>query len=129
MSELSDFDLQSYMQKLKQDLTAFPEGMNSLESELESSAKHIPAYLKIVKGHIDQLAKVLELENHNHRTLETASLAEPVQQLIRLFRELHDEDLQILEELAVAARNWQPEYQQSEPDDTSLEEATTASEV
>lgn len=109
MANLSDSELNVLIQNLKQDLEAFPEGMNSLEAELESAAKHIPAYLKIVKSHIEQLRRVLELENHNHRTLENAGLAAPVQQLIKLFNHLKDEDIQLLEDLAMAARNWQPE--------------------
>lgn len=95
------------MQKLKKDLAAFPEGMNTLDVELESSAKHLPAYLKIVKSHIDQLSNVLNMDTHNHKTLETAGLAEPVIQLIKLFRNLEAKDLQLLEELSLAARNWQ----------------------
>ena len=46
---LSDAELQALMQKLKHNLSSFPEGTNSLEYELESSAKHIPTYIKIVK--------------------------------------------------------------------------------
>lgn len=107
MSDLSDQEIKNLLQNLKQDLLAFPEGANSLETELESAAKHIPAYIKIVKSHVDQLKKVLELENHNHRTLETAGLAAPVQQLIKLFNNLQDGDIELLEELAVTARNWQ----------------------
>jgi hypothetical protein len=66
----------------------------------ESAAKHIPVYLKIIKGHIEQLAKVLELETHSHRKLENAGLAEPVVQLMQLFSELKEEDIQLLENLA-----------------------------
>lgn len=109
MANLSDHELNELLHTLQQDLQAFPEGMNSLEAELESAAKHIPAYLKIVKSHIEQLRRVLELENHNHRTLESAGLAAPVQQLIKLFNTLQDDDIQLLEDLALAARNWQPE--------------------
>ena len=109
MSDLSDHDLKGLLNNLKQNLMAFPEGMTSLEYELESAAKHIPAYIKVIKSHIEQLRNVLALENHNHRTLETAGLALPVQQLIKLFNALTDEDILMLEELAHAARNWHPE--------------------
>lgn len=92
--------------RLKKDLAAFQPGMATLESGLESAAKHLPAYLKIVKIHIEQLAVVLKLDTHNHRTLETAGLAGPVQQLIKLFSDLKEQDLQTLEELAAIAKNW-----------------------
>jgi predicted restriction endonuclease len=109
MSNLSDQEVKNLLQTLRQNLQAFPEGMQSLEYELESAAKHIPAYIKIVKSHIEQLRNVLELENHNHRTLETAGLAAPVQQLIKLFGTLQDDDIQMLEDLAHVARSWHPE--------------------
>ena len=119
MSDISDHDLKVLLNNLKQNLMAFPEGMNSLEYELESAAKHIPAYIKVIKSHIEQLRNVLALENHNHRTLETAGLALPVQQLIKLFNTLTDDDILMLEELAHAARNWHPEL--------SMEAITAAS--
>lgn len=72
----------------------------------ESAAKHIPVYLKIIKGHIEQLAKVLELETHSNRKLENAGLAEPVVQLMQLFRELKEEDIQLLENLAREATHF-----------------------
>ncbi len=106
---LTDEEINTLIGNLEQNLNSFPDEMNSLEYELESAAKQIPAYIKIVKSHIDQLRRVLELENHNHRTLENAGLAAPVQQLIKLFTTLKDEDIQLLEDLAIAARNWQPE--------------------
>ena len=112
MSSLSDQEVKNLLQTLRQNLEAFPQGMQSLEYELESAAKHIPAYIKIVKSHIEQLQKVLELENHNHRTLETAGLAAPVQQLIKLFSALEDEDIQVLEDMAHIARSWHPELSQ-----------------
>lgn len=102
-------DASLLMEHIKQELKNFPEGMNSLEAPLESAAKHIPAYLKIVKGHIAQLAQVLELETHDHRKLESVGLAEPVTQLMQLFRDLDEEDLQLIESLAFESRNWQDE--------------------
>lgn len=123
MSDLSDHEIKNLLQSLQQDLAAFPPGMGSLEYELESAAKHIPAYIKIVKGHIDQLRKVLELENHNHRTLESAGLAAPVQQLIKLFNTLEDEDITLLEELALAARNWQPAMADADVHESSVMES------
>lgn len=106
MSDLTDHDLKNYLQKLKKDLSEFPEGSKSMEVQLESTAKHLPAYLKIVKSHIEQLRNVLQLENHNNRTLESAGLADPVKQLIELFGKLQEGDVEMLEDLATAARNW-----------------------
>lgn len=125
MSDLSDHEINALLQNLQKDLAAFPDG-GSLESELESAAKHIPAYIKIVKSHIEQLRKVLELENHNHRTLENAGLTPPVQQLIKLFNTLEDADITLLEELASTARNWQTDYADDAIRETSeLESAET----
>lgn len=108
MSDLNDAEIKQLLNKLKEHLSATDE-QRTLEDELESAAKHIPAYIKIVKSHIEQLRTVLGLENHNHRTLENAGLAAPVQQLIKLFNTLRDSDIQMLEDLALAARNWHPE--------------------
>lgn len=104
---LSEKDVRILLDKLKQDLKELPEGAETLDQGLESAAKHIPAYLKIIKGHIEQLAKVLELETHDHRKLENVGLASSVIQLMQLFRELNDEDIQLLETLAYEARHWQ----------------------
>lgn len=106
---LSTKDIGILIERIKQDLKNFPQGMNSLESQFESAAKHIPAYLKIVKGHIAQLAQVLELETHDHRKLDSVGLAEPVTQLMQLFRDLDEQDIQLIESLAYEARNWQGE--------------------
>jgi len=81
-------------------------GPRSLACAFESAAKHMPVYLKIIKGHIEQLAKVLESEAHSRRNLEDAGLAEPVVQLMQLFRELKEEDIQLLETLAREAQHW-----------------------
>lgn len=107
MTELSDNQRQNLIKNLKQNLQSDANGHRTLATEFESAAKHLPAYTKIVKIHIEQLRKVLELETHNHRTLENAGLAEPVQQLIELFSTLQDEDIQMLEDLATVAHNWQ----------------------
>lgn len=108
-STLSEKDVRGMLDKLKQDLNDLPEGSGCLDSGLESAAKHIPAYLKIIKGHIEQLAKVLELETHDHRKLENVGLASPVVQLMQLFRELNDDDIHLLETLAYEAHHWQAE--------------------
>lgn len=119
----SEVDINGLLEHIKQDLKTFPEGTGYLDVEFESAAKHIPAYLKIVKGHIEQLAKVLELETHNHRKIENVGLAEPVIQLIQLFRELDDEDIQLLEALSIEARHWSSK-QVSEPKATETASLT-----
>lgn len=106
-TSLSDKEISMLLERLKQDLQESPSGMNSLEAQFESAAKHIPAYLKIVKGHISQLAQVLELETHDHRNLDSVGLAVPVMQLMQLFRELDEQDIHLIESLAYEARHWQ----------------------
>lgn len=111
MQPIHHKEIAPLLNKLKEDLMAFPNASGYLDLVLESATKHIPAYLKIVKGHIDQLAKVLELETHDHRKLENVGLAEPVTQLIQLFRDLDEQDMPTLEKLSFEARHWQ--HQQS----------------
>lgn len=107
---LSEKELEALHERVKQDLKAFKDNTGCLELAFESAAKHMPVYLRIVKGHIEQLQKVLKLESHNQRDLENAGLAEPVVQLMQLFRDLDEEDIQMLEQLSTEARNWnQPE--------------------
>lgn len=106
-SAVNEKEVRMMLDRIKQDLKELPEGSDFLDSGLESAAKHIPAYLKIIKGHIEQLAKVLELETHDHRKLENVGLASPVVQLMQLFRELNDDDIHLLETLAYEARHWQ----------------------
>jgi hypothetical protein len=72
----------------------------SLEVALESVVKHLPVYLKVIKSHIEQLSRVLNTEQHNHKTLETADLAQPVRQLMTIFKKLSDDDLLTMEQLA-----------------------------
>lgn len=112
--EISDKELRMAEEQLKQDLNALGEGLGTLDYAFESAAKHMPAYLKIVKGHIDQLANVLGMETHEHRKLENVGLAEPVTQLMQLFRDLDEEDIQLLESLAYEARHWQAEQRAEE---------------
>ena len=104
-------DMANLHKDLKQALASFPAGMDCLEVQLESSAKHIPAYIKIAKSHIDQLQRVLQSPNHNHKTLESVNLARPVQQLIEIFTKLEEEDLAIIENLAISAKNWHSEIE------------------
>jgi hypothetical protein len=105
-THLSEKEVKGLLDNLKKDVHSLKEGTGSLDFAFESATKHMPVYLKIVKSHIDQLAKVLELETHNHRNLENVGLAEPVVQLIQLFRELDEDDIQLLDTLAAEARHW-----------------------
>ena len=104
-------DIANLHKDLKQALASFPAGMDCLEVQLESSAKHIPIYTKIVKSHIDQLKRVLESPNHNNKTLESVGLAESVQQLIKIFTNLEEDDLALIENLAISAKNWRSEIE------------------
>ena len=117
---MTDKELYVLQERLKQGLQAFKAENGNLEFAFESAAKHIPVYLKIVKGHIEQLAKVLQLETHNHRSLENAGLAEPVIQLMQLFQEWDEEDLQLLEALAEEAKTWAPEQLLDKPSNKKL---------
>lgn len=121
---MSQIDLTEKLNQLKDNLSQFPEDADSLEVELESAAKHIPAYVKIVKSHIEQLERVLKLDNHNNRTLETAELAEPVLQLMDLFNQLQDGDLELIEELARVAKHWTTVVTTEEQ--SSIEDQATA---
>jgi hypothetical protein len=105
---LNSSEMNEMIAKLEKDLKSFDSNKN-LEDQLESSVKHLPAYIKIVKSHIGQLKNVLQLDSHNRRTLETVTLAKPVKQLIEIFSKLTDEDITIIEELYSLARNWQIE--------------------
>lgn len=119
------------IERLKQTLLSFDSktgtlaGSRSLASAFESASKHMPVYLKIIKGHIEQLAKVLKLETHSSRNLDNVGLAEPVVQLMQLFRELKEQDIQLLDMLAREAEQWQP-LQTTANLETSQEDALMA---
>lgn len=122
-THLTDMDIKRLVDRLKQDLQFFKEGTGTLELAFEAATKHMPVYLKIVKGHIDQLAKVLELETHNHRHIDTVGLAEPVTQLMQLFRELDEEDIQLIEALALETRHWPNEQTTGSVQEVTVTEA------
>jgi hypothetical protein len=124
---LTESHVQSLLQKLKQELQSFKGNEGYLEYVFESTAKHIPVYLKIVKGHIEQLAKVLELETHNRRDIESVNLAEPVMQLMQLFRALTSEDIELLEALAIESRYATPLPTDSTVRHTVQDEVSTIS--
>lgn len=126
MDTLTDTQVQEAIQSLKTELQNSTGSDGSLDAELAAASKHVPAYVKVVKGHIEQLRQVLQLENHNNRTLENVNLAKPVEQLMAIFQVLQDDDIQLLEELAYAARNWQTETsEQPVTEDAESAPATT----
>ncbi len=116
----------SLEKKLKATLMSFQENNRSLEFAFESASKHIPVYLKIVKGHIEQLTQVLSLESHQSRQLSDVGLAEPVKQLISLFSQLQPQDLDLIESLALNAANWRAAATETSATEQKL---TTPSEI
>jgi hypothetical protein len=90
----------------------------SLDVALEAIVKHLPVYLKVVKSHIEQLSRVLNTEQHNHKTLETTELAQPVRQLMAIFRELKDDDLITLEQLSSLSKIYDTRSSQTEENDS-----------
>ncbi len=91
---------------VQKNLCAFPEGMHTLDAALESAVKHLTIYLKIVKTHLEQLAKVLQLESHHHTTVEKLDFPKPLSQLMHLFRTLEANDITRLESLALESLTW-----------------------
>lgn len=91
---------------VQKNLQAFPEGMNTLNTALESAVKHLSIYLKIVKTHLEQLAKVLELKTHHHTTLDRVDFPKPLRQVMQLFQNLDLNDLAQLENLALESLSW-----------------------
>lgn len=124
--ELSDNELNAKLQQLKEILSDFPEGMDALDVELESASKHVPAYLKIVKTHLEQLRKVLQMESHQCRTIESAGLPHPVQDLMKMFEILQEGDVELIEELAHASRNWAVDCPSDESESHHLRTASEA---
>ena len=122
--QLSTSDM---LQQIDKAGITIPNEMNSLAEALKSVSKQLPVYLKIIKTHITQLDTVLKTNEHGNRSLETAELAEPAQQLIKLFRNLNEDDLQVLESLSSAANTWQDKHVAVETTDS--EAKTAESEV
>jgi len=91
---------------VQSNLAAFPEGLQSLDTALESSVKHLSIYLKIVKAHLDQLAKVLQLEAHHYTKVDSLDFPKPLKQLMQLFQTLEPRDMTRLENLALESLTW-----------------------
>jgi len=91
-SNLSESEIRTQIAQLQKGLEAFPEQQGFLDLQLETATKHLPVYLKILKGHLQQIPE------------DTGALAEPVLQLVELFQSLKDGDIQLLENLLTATR-------------------------
>jgi predicted metal-dependent hydrolase len=91
---------------VQKNLSAFPEGLQSLDAALESALKHLSIYLKIVKVHLEQLAKVLQLEAHHYTKMDSLDFPKPLKQIIQLFQTLEPSDMTRLENLALASLTW-----------------------
>lgn len=102
--KLTDMEINATLTKIKQYL-----GDKNLVTELEMIVKHLPTYTKIIKTHISQLQSVLASDNHNNKNLDNVNLSPTVKQLMSIFDKLQHDDLQKLEELHLAATNWQTE--------------------
>ncbi len=101
---LGDAEINAAINKIKQSLDK-----KNLATELEMIVKHLPTYNKIIKTHISQLQSVLASDNHHNKSIDNINLSPTVKQLISIFDKLENDDLQKLEELHLAASNWQAE--------------------
>jgi hypothetical protein len=101
-----DADLQQAIAQFHIIANRAAEDSRSLEAILNTAAKNLPAYIKIVKGHLEQLATVLQLDSHQNQQLNYGKLPEPLQQLVQLFQHLNDDDLAHIEWLSREAQQW-----------------------
>ena len=101
-----DTDLQQAVAQFNAITNRAAEDSRSLEAILNTAAKNLPAYIKIVKGHLEQLATVLQLDSHQNQQLNYGKLPEPLQQLVQLFQHLNDDDLAHIEWLSREAQQW-----------------------
>lgn len=98
--KLNDTELNKMLDNIKQILHEKP-----LVGELEMIIKHLPTYVKIVKTHIIQLQCVIALDNHKNKSLEDINLSPIVKQLMNIFEQLEEDDLDVLEQLHFTASN------------------------
>lgn len=101
-----DADLQQAVAELNTTAAKATQDSRSLEAILNTATKNLPAYIKIVKGHLEQLAAVLQLDSHQNQKLNYGQLPEPLQQLVQLFQHLNDDDLAHMEWLSREAQQW-----------------------
>lgn len=96
----NNMELEQMLSNIKQIL-----GEKSLLNELKIAIKHLPTYLKIVKTHIIQLQNVIASDNHKNKNLDDINLPPIVKQLIDIFNQLEQDDIEILEQLHFTASN------------------------
>jgi transposase-like protein len=101
-----DADLQNAITALHLTAKKASEENRSLEAILNTAAKNLPAYIKIVKSHLEQLATVLQLDSHQNQQLKYNNLPEPLRQLVQLFQHLNEDDLSHIEWLSREAQQW-----------------------
>ena len=102
------------MNNIQSLLSQFSDDSNSLEIQLESTAKHLRSYLKVIKDHIPELQRVLKSENHNYKSMETIELTTPIKQLMELFETLEESDIQTIEELSTISKRWESKWSENE---------------
>lgn len=106
MSELEN--THQILNQLKQSFQSAPEDLCSLEALLETAIKHLPAYYNILRTHVAQLKTVLNTEAHRHQKLENLTLSKPIFQLIELFEEFSEQDIESIAHLADALKTFVP---------------------
>ncbi|MEY3182912.1 MAG: hypothetical protein RLZ35_897 [Pseudomonadota bacterium] len=102
----TDEDLDQALRAFHAVAKEVPEANRTLEAILNTASKNLPAYLKIVKGHLEQLATVLRLDSHQNQQLNYTQLPQPLQQLVHLFQHLDEEDLSHIEWLSRETQSW-----------------------
>jgi hypothetical protein len=117
-----DLDLQQAISALHVMTNQAAEENRSLENILNTAAKNLPAYIKIVKGHLEQLATVLLLDSNQSQKINYQPLPKSLQQLVQLFRHLNEDDLAHIEWLSKEAQQWK--NQESLPLDKRLSPLT-----
>ncbi len=101
-----DTDLQNAITALHLTAKKATEENRSLEAILNTAAKNLPAYIKIVKSHLEELAAVLQLDSHQNQQLQYDNLPDPLRQLVQLFQHLNEADLSHIEWLSREAQQW-----------------------
>lgn len=102
----SEFDLNKALQQIQETLSQFGDENNHLGVILDSTAKHLGAYLRVIKNHLNQLHQVLQLDSHQNRSLDYGELPAPLQQLIQIFQHIEHSDTSMIESLAQETQHW-----------------------
>jgi len=99
-------DLPAHTAMLQENFKSLPKDIPSLAARLESCTKHLKPYQRIIQTHIAQLKTVLALNSHNQKTLDDIKLAKPIYQLMDIFKELSEEGITYIDNLAQLSKNW-----------------------